>query len=264
MSKIIKNQRGYDNLIIDNYIHEKRRTIKSTITWYCTQYRITRCPATVKTDLENNVQSIKGQHNHEPLTDAHIIFKEARTELHKKACSELRQSSGSLCIREVDAIVKKHEMTIDQEVALASKLIYNHPPSLRYHRRKTTPALPKTIESIELPESYTKCSSKQTDKSSLDFVIHQDENMLVFASPTGIEILNESDSWGCDGTFQVAPVPFLQLYIITAKVYEQHFAVVFALLKNKRQCTYKVLANTIRGLVNNDPKRIMLDFECKY
>ena len=143
-------------------------------------------------------------------------------------------------------------------------MTYNHSSQVRYHRRKNTPALPSTSESLELPESYTQCSSKQEDKSSVNFLIHQDENMLVFASPTGIEILNESESWGCDGTFQITPAPFLQLYIITAKAYEQHFAVLFALLKNKKQGTYEVLAKKIRELVTNDPRRIMLDFECKY
>ena len=59
MIKIIKTQRGGDNLLIDNYIHEKRRKNKSIITWQCTQYRICRCPVTVKTDIKYNVQSIK-------------------------------------------------------------------------------------------------------------------------------------------------------------------------------------------------------------
>ena len=122
MNKIIKNQRGGDNLVIDNYLHEKRRVNKTTIKWYFTKFRKLYCPVSVTTDLNYYVQSIKGQHNHEPLTDSHIIFKEAIPELHEKACNEIRDSSTSICIRKVNELVKANEMKIDQEMALASKL----------------------------------------------------------------------------------------------------------------------------------------------
>ena len=203
-SKTIQTKRDGINLLVNNYVYEVRRRNKDSIAWCCVEWRKTRCSATIKTNLINQVLSQFGEHQHAPLTSVEIIFKENRPELHALAKTNRRDSSNSICIREADRLIRENGLNIsNQDVLKASSIIYKHSRSLDYHRRKETSILPKTIESIVLPKNYTICSSKNDDKSEKIFAIHQDENMIAFSSPTGLEILNSSDWWGCDGTFKV-------------------------------------------------------------
>ena len=53
-----------------------------------------------------------------------------------------------------------------------------------------------------------------------------------------MEILSESDHWYCDGTFDVSPTVFKQLYTIQIIKNGVLFPLVYALLPNKTQKTY--------------------------
>ena len=100
------------------------------------------------TDLNKVVISQFKDHNHEPKSDAEIIFKAALPDLHEKAVANRRESTKSLCLREVDRLIKDHQMCMTPSVAKATNTIYNHARSLDYWRKKDTPTLAKTIEKI--------------------------------------------------------------------------------------------------------------------
>ena len=164
-SKYLKNQRkGHDgqecyNLTIDNYSYEKRRINNNSIMWYCKKWRTTRCNAHVKTSLDRQILQKKNDHNHSPLSNSHILIEEARRNLRETAVANRRESTQSICIREADRIVKINNMNLEcPDVSKATKLLYNHPKTLHYHRRKAAPSLPDTIESIVLTDQYTMCS----------------------------------------------------------------------------------------------------------
>ena len=184
-----KGSLGQDcfNLVLNNYLYEIKRTNKDSIVWYCKHYRDTRCKSQIKTNLNKEILHQSGEHTHLPLSDSHLVFKDARIGLREKAIINRRESARSMCIREADRLVLKHGMNLEgQDVSNSTKLIYNHFDSLNYHRRKMAPALPKTIEGIVLPEQYTTCSSKGVDNCNKKFLIYQDEDMLAFASPSGL------------------------------------------------------------------------------
>ena len=133
----LKTQRGGDHLVLENFTYELRRKNKDSIMWCCTQWRVTRCNAQVKTNNNREVLIQKGEHDHPPLSDSHLIFKAALPDLHEKAVQNRRESARSLCLREADKLVNLNEMNLEsQEIAKSSKLIYNHVKSLEYHRRK--------------------------------------------------------------------------------------------------------------------------------
>ncbi|KAF0313020.1 hypothetical protein FJT64_016352 [Amphibalanus amphitrite] len=62
--------------------------------------------------------------------------------------------------------------------------------------------------------------------------------MLIFASDWGLRNLSQSPHWGADGTFQVAPGIFTQLYTVHATVHDRIVPCAYALLPNKSRNTY--------------------------
>ena len=65
--------------------------------------------------------------------------------------------------------------------------------------------------------------------------------MIIFATDEALEILSSSDHWFGDGTFEVGPFIFLQLYTIHDIRNGRLIPCAFALLPNKRQVTYNRL-----------------------
>ncbi|CAG0878566.1 unnamed protein product [Darwinula stevensoni] len=91
------------------------------------------------------------------------------------------------------------------------------------------------------------------------FLIHSGEN-LVFA----LSVLAAADQWFADGTFNVAPPGYTQLYTIHALMGESTaLPCVFALLKDKTASSYTALLSHISDASLRDlaPQSIMLDFE---
>ena len=95
------------------------------------------------------------------------------------------------------------------------------------------------------------------------FLIHSGE-ILIFASERALSVLAAADHWFVDGTFNVAPPGYTQLYTIHALLGESTAVpCVFALLKDKSGTSYSTLLSHIsdassRGLA---PRSILMDFE---
>ena len=89
--------------------------------------------------------------------------------------------------------------------------------------------------------------------------------MLVFISQSGKKILEYSDNWCGDGTFQTAPPPFKQVYMIYGNPKSKHILpACFALLPNKDAETYLKLLNVVQGLVKKKPNTFISDFEMAF
>ncbi|PIC24529.1 hypothetical protein B9Z55_017834 [Caenorhabditis nigoni] len=90
--------------------------------------------------------------------------------------------------------------------------------------------------------------------------------ILVFASDTGIELLANSETVFCDGTFDCVPAPFAQLFTIHAYVSPNVVRpVVFSLLSDKQTSTYetvlKIVLASHPSLSQWEPKTVICDFE---
>ena len=72
-----------------------------------------------------------------------------------------------------------------------------------------------------------------------DSCVGDQERMFTFSSEIGLQLPRESKSWYGDGTFKVCPEIFYQLYTIHGERNGQIFSVVFCLLPDKTQGTYR-------------------------
>ncbi|CAF3191718.1 unnamed protein product [Rotaria socialis] len=131
--------------------------------------------------------------------------------------------------------------------------------------RKKTPVIPSNFM-FEIPDLY---QSTLTEKRFLlidIFLKRGQDRILIFASDQQLKLLYESSTIFMDGTFDIAPAPFKQVYLIHGEKFGQGLPVAFCLLSNKRGRTYLELFERLKEQAiflktKFDPKRIITDFE---
>ena len=84
--------------------------------------------------------------------------------------------------------------------------------------------------------------------------------------PANAAYLANSHDWFMDGTFKVCPTLFDQLYGIRAPLDQSSISLVYTLLTNRREETYRELLQIWQAQCNNynivlAPIDVMLDFE---
>lgn len=108
--------------------------------------------------------------------------------------------------------------------------------------------------------------SDGTDFLIYDGFVHSNEDdenkMLIFGTLESLEALKSSKHWYCDGTFDVAPDNFYQLYTVHGISNEKIFPCLYALFTNKRQCMYEDFFNLVKEFCEGrTPESITFDFE---
>ena len=96
--------------------------------------------------------------------------------------------------------------------------------------------------------------------------VDSSNRMLVFGTESGLRHLARFDTWFMDGTFDVAPLLFNQLYIIRASLGNTAVTCVYAFLPNKHQETYVELFTAVQDKCKEfgfdvDPSVVTVDFE---
>ena len=119
--------------------------------------------------------------------------------------------------------------------------------------REDIPVLPEQYQNTVAGEPFLIYDSGVADQ----------ERMFIFASEIGLQLLRESKHCYADGTFKVCPEIFYQLYTIHGQRNGQIFPVVFYLLPNKTQATYRrMLQQLFDRLGDNRLRDVLVDFEC--
>ena len=88
------------------------------------------------------------------------------------------------------------------------------------------------------------------------------DRLLIFSSQENLRLLRQAQMVFSDGTFKCAPsCLFPQLYTIHAKCYGSVVPLVYCLLPNKREATYRTLINALLDNVAIAPIEWHTDFE---
>jgi hypothetical protein len=107
------------------------------------------------------------------------------------------------------------------------------------------PPIPQNFDDLEeIPEQFAMTSDGER------FLLFNEEfeegRIIIFASASGLIMLQRSETWSCDGTFSVVPAPFLQIYTLMAELNNKSYPCFFALLPNKRASTYSKMLEILR------------------
>ncbi|XP_048249527.1 uncharacterized protein LOC124140175 [Haliotis rufescens] len=135
----------------------------------------------------------------------------------------------------MQALYEEQVTQVDEASIPAMPSFQSVKSALYRHRRKTIPALPGSRSAVDIEDKW----SETTDgRPFLLFSDGDDDKILAFSTAEQILALQEADTLYMDGTFTACPGLWDQVYIIHARVGQNTFPLVFALLPDRQATTY--------------------------
>ena len=148
-------------------------------------------------------------------------------------------------------------------------------PSIRNLKRRVQrtrvvvaagPPNPQNLADLVIPLQFTRYEREPNVFEN--FLLYdsgqgaRENRLLIFSTQRNLDILQRSTNWAMDGTFDVAPPLFSQLYSIHSQFGGRSHPLVFGLLPSKRRVTYDTFFVGVQQISNNlQPTSIITDFE---
>ena len=162
-----------------------------------------------------------------------------------------------LCIEYTEKQLKKSTQTLNQLKQHQSCLHQHHssPP----FTEERLPPLPTTRDEVQFTGEWAKCTNGN------QFLLKSANDIHIFATDDNLNLLSTAEDLYMDGTFQIAPRLFYQIFTIHAFKHGQQFPLVYCLLPGKSRDTYNRCISILkeaqdRGLQLH-PYKIVVDFE---
>ena len=124
---------------------------------------------------------------------------------------------------------------------------------LRTIRRQREPEVSNLDN--QLPDNL-----KLTDRGD-NFVLHEDNTLIVFTTDSNLEVLKSCKHWFADGTFKVCPEDFYQMFTLHGLFKSQVIPLVYGLLIGKKASDYDQFFKLIMDQDDFNPESILTDFE---
>ncbi|XP_041372748.1 uncharacterized protein LOC121386019 [Gigantopelta aegis] len=255
--EMITSNRGCPKLCYEGHSYTKNGTNKTTLRWECSQRRTRSCKGAVVTDLQ--VENVLRVTNHSHDADVASVQANKLKENLKAKAATTRGTPGQL-ISDTTLFT-----TVDVRAALGNTDALKR--TLRRQKAKHHPKNPSSTANLTIDDD---CTTTGGDNPR-PFLFYDNgadsrSRMLVFGSDTALQHLAKADIWMMDGTFDVAPHIFAQLYVIRAPLDDGSVSCVYALLSDKSEATYQELLTTVIDHCEElghqpDPTSIITDFE---
>ena len=120
----------------------------------------------------------------------------------------------------------------------------------------------KEVHNIVIEGDYA------NDEEGHQFLLYDSRNhapddavFFIFATQMGIIRLRTYRHWSGDGTFEITPSNFLQLYTLNVLVEQSSVPSAYILMCNKAADTYRRVFEVLREHIEVGPLSIMMDFE---
>ena len=145
------------------------------------------------------------------------------------------------------------------EVASVLPTLPSLKSSLYRKRRERLLPLPTTRDEVQFTGERVKCTNGN------QFLLKSANDIHIFATDDNLNLLSTAEDLYMDGTFQIAPRLFYQIFTIHAFKHGQQFPLVYCLLPGKSRDTYNRCISILkeaqdRGLQLH-PYKIVVDFE---
>lgn len=239
MEKIIeiKSKRGQTAIAYNGFRYTKHAEYKSSnnIVWRCS---LNGCKGKLHTDSNRRNATERGSHNHLP-NNGDIAATVALDSM------KLRAKAEALPI----PVIYKQESARSAAAASATSSSNPNIPSfqsiktqLYCARRRKFPTLPKSVQELSIPEHL------RNTKNGEAFLLgsNTEKGFIVFATEDNLRRLCSNQEHYMDGTFDVAPPIFKQLFTIHTFVQDKQFPEAYALLPDKTTMTYVALFRQLR------------------
>lgn len=244
-----KTERGGDVLRVKgfDFVERKDRGRDGMRSWRCREYPKNKCPATVKT-MNGIVQEGKGNDRHchggDPLLTA---AREIQSKMRLKA-SECMESTSSIVAEHLDGVSADIQFRLPKRPSMFD--------NVRAKRRAVNPVEPNPQNlGFEMPDSFSNIILYDSGPDDPSRIIIMGKQELMNS-------LEQADLWMGDGTFDVCPQVFYQLYTVHCKIGNSYPPCVYFLLPSKSQAIYIRALEQLKILIPQaSPDTILVDFE---
>jgi len=110
------------------------------------------------------------------------------------------------------------------------------------------------------PDNRIPDALKKTDRGD-NFVLHEDENLIIFTTDSNLSVLKACKHWFADGTFKVCPDDFYQMFTLHGLFKSQIIPLAYGLLIGKKASDYDKFFERIMEEDDFNPNSILTDFE---
>ena len=245
-----KTERGGDVMSLDgfDYVERKdRRGHDGSRTWRCRDYRKNRCPATLKT-MNGNVFEGKGCNRHSHGGDP--LLPKVRE------IQSLMRAQAATTMDTTRTVVASNLVNVPADVLQRLPKRSSLEDNVRAKRRAGNPVNPNPQSlNFQVPDRFE-------DLVLYDSGQEDPLRILILGKQDLMDLLEHADLWLGDGTFDVCPAVYYQLYTIHCKVGISYPPCVYFLLPNKTQVTYVRALKAFKDLLPQaSPDTILVDFE---
>lgn len=255
--RTILSEKGKLLLIDNNFKFRKYREIKSSgeLCWCCT---LKSCRAKLYTIGPDYTFSRKiGEHNHNPTSNKILNRQQISNQVKRKAESELTERPRKLIHDEISTQKFTLETLAIDDIKRISK-------NINRARLQLCPRLPSCTSEVH---EYLDSLQVTTIREEI-FLLHNNKtyNIVIFSCKSNMEILCQQDIILVDGTFDYCTKYFLQMFTIHCYINSIYVPLVYCLLKDKKEQTYKNVFETVKSECLKlgylfQPKHIIVDFE---
>ena len=231
--------RGGIKIAYQGYCYVKEKVLKNGNIPYKCDYPNRGCKWRLTLNSSKNVISLKSHNMHAP-DQAAVEIRISQARFKENASNQPVVPLSALLNQEISKVPQsiRPEMPSDNAMKRSAQRI----------RRKNFPPEPTCAQDVHLDGEWCKANGEE-------WLIYQntrDENTcIILARKANLRKLKQSKVWYGDGTFDVSPKVFYQMYTIHSPVMGKILPMVYCLLSNKSSESYRqifeVLNNEMQG-----------------
>lgn len=252
----VSSQRGKILLIVEQhkFNQSSKKLTSGEIKWVCVNRK---CNAYFRTIGDSGGRVI----TEKVLTHNHPAIEENIIQRHIVSASAKRKAFDDICEKPSKVIRKCFESNLNElkmnDLNCIKKTIY-------YEKRKKFPKLPSNAE--EVFEVLNNINTRTLQDENFVLINDVGLNLIVFCTETNLKFLCECTTLYMDGTFSYCTKYFLQLFTIHGLRNGHYIPLVFCLLRDKKEDTYKKLFRKLIDTCKDKnwnllPEQIVIDFE---
>ncbi|XP_050516141.1 uncharacterized protein LOC126891006 [Diabrotica virgifera virgifera] len=204
------------------------------------------------------ITSVKGQYNHPSETKQKISRQIVTAACKRKTESDIVEKPAKIIRSAIDKTDHVSVLTCNDLKCIRENM-YNQ-------RRKTYPTIPRNAEEVHkfLSDFH---NNYKTFKNE-EFILYNEcsQGIIVLGCKANLAVLAKSEILYMDGTFQYCTKFFKQLFTVHGYFDGHYIPLLFCLLKDKCELTYKLCLQEVKNLCSEHnlllrPTKIVLDFE---
>ncbi len=216
--------------------------------WRCILHRKLKCHTTITTHNDTVKRFPSPLHCHE--TD---LVRSMAKDLQKNMKASVRTQPG-VSTRQI--VARALSDTPDEVLAVLPKK-KSLMVAIQAERRKIDGAPPNPRDTnFDIPAQYQELVLFDSGRDDPNRII-------ILGNQDLVQKLDQASEYFVDGTFDVCPEMYCQLYSFHCKIGSNYPPCLYALLPNKEEITYDRLLDAVinRVMTNPNPTRILVDFE---